>query len=151
MRNDGAGNIVNLADYSVDSPVDKTNDYHTKNLNDNLLTSLLKTTATPTTNNGLVCDFDVTDSIMDSDNTLKIYMYIANKGTGAKLLYCSDQVDPLNPVTDHCKYLSSYPDTNEIPGLIMTEGGFDLNVIEIKKGTQANTVSIKLNAGAEVN
>ncbi len=149
--------MTNL-EYSVDSPVDKKNDYFSKNSNYNLMTSLLKTTAATLTDNGLICDFDVTDSIMSSpsENTLKIYMYIANKGTGAKFLYCSTPpvysgsgVAPIIS-SNYCQFIENFPSTNEIPGIIVTEGGFDLNVITIKKGSLTNTVSIKVNAGDEV-
>ena len=131
--------------------MDKTNDYFTKNLNDNLMTSLLKTTATVATDNGLICDFDVSDGIMSSENTLKIYMYIANKGTGAKFLFCSTPANLLTASANYCQYISNFPtNTNEIQGINVTEGGFDLNVIEIRKGSLANTVSIKVNSGTEV-
>lgn len=114
------------------------------------MTSLLKTTATTPTDNGLICNFDVTDAIMSSENTLKIYIYLANKGTGAKFLFCSTPADIAVASLNHCQYISNFPDANEIPGINVTEGGFDLNVIEIKKGSLANTVSIKVNSGALV-
>jgi len=115
------------------------------------MTSLLGTTAPNSIDAGLICDFDVTDGIMNSGNTLKIHMYIANKGTGAKLLFCSTPADLATASTDHCQFLSNFPGTNEILGINVTDGGFDLNVIEIKKGSLANTVNIKVNSAAEVN
>jgi len=111
------------------------------------MTSLLSATTTDPLDAGLICDFDVTGSILTSDNTLKIYMYMANKGTGAKFLYCNSTAIP-DP--NQCQITTNYPSTNEIPGLTVTEGGFDLNIIQIRKGSLANSVSIKINNGTEV-
>lgn len=101
----------------------------------------------------MLCDFDITGSILTSTNTLKLYMFMGKGGTGHKAIYSSDNADVTK--VDFIKRLSSYDKTtNEVPGLDFTAGDFSVQTISISKGSTSSDatkkVKIKINAGAEV-
>lgn len=115
------------------------------------MTKLTKYETSNSVDKGFICNFDVTDNLLSGNNILKLYMYIANKGTGAKFLYCKTPADILTASSRHCELQSSYDSaTSQIPGLTLADGDFSLVKIKIKKTPNANTVDIQINTGAEV-
>ncbi len=120
------------------------NDYHSKNNNYELFKLMSKSRVSGSPY-GLICDFDVTGVILESENILRIRMYFANKGNGAKLIFCSDPTPPAS--NDHCQFLTSFRDADSIDNLSVTDGGFNLNKIDIKKGSTQGKVSVKIGEG----
>lgn len=140
------------SDYSISND-DVTNTYHSVNSNYNLLTKVTKFTTLDATNySGYICNFDVTGNILNSTNTLKIYIYLANTGTGAKFLFCSNNLDVTKTTSNFCQFPSSYDSTtNEITGInASAAAGLYLNVIEIKRGSSNSVVTISVNGQTAV-
>ena len=71
------------------SYVDKTSSgFNTKTYNTDNLKYLFQSTQDDPKHTGFICDFDITGALLNGDNTLKVYLYTAQVGTGSKLSFC---------------------------------------------------------------
>ncbi len=151
MKIDNSNEVsLTNSEYSF-STFNGIDDYNAKNKNWDLMTNLLKITSPDLAQKIFICNFDVTDSIRNGVNTMKIYLYTANTGTGAKFLFCGDPPALSTPSVNHCKIITNFPTSNELVGGTFSNPGFDLNIIQIKRNTSDSTkVDIKINEGTEV-
>jgi len=153
------------------SYVDKTSSgFNTKTYNTDNLKYLFQSTQDDPKHTGFICDFDITGALLNGDNTLKVYLYTAQVGTGSKLSFCEIPGNvgataavgtegdlgyvPANPGTpsklNNCKYWDNY-DTLDASDFTTTDGGFDLNIIQIKRNSSDNNqIDLKIGAGSWV-
>lgn len=118
---------------------------------------------------GFICNFDITNALLNGDNTYKVYLYTSSVGTGSKLSFCkmppnvgykaaykdpiTNQTIPENPGTpspaDTCEYWDNF--SEEVTDFKTTDKGFDLNILTIKRNTSDNTkIDVKVGAGSWV-
>ena len=108
---------------------------------------------------------------MNGDNTMKIYLFTGQAGSGSKLSFCTipPNVGVVAEVLDStgavavaanagtaspastCEYWTNF-DTEEVSDFTTTADGFDLNVISIKRNAATNTqIDLKIGTGDWVN
>lgn len=145
---DGSAKTLSGADYVLANVDKSAADYNKKTSNTYMLKSMLSVTL----NNGLdakytgfICNFDVSEAVLNGDNVLNVYLYTSQVGTDTSLHFCKVP-NPGNNATT-CEFWESYG-TEKVSDFKTTDKGFDLNILSIRRNS-GNNAKIDLKVGSK--